>query len=177
MLILRAAVAMFVVLGSSSIPPVVAADRDPIPADFSLRAEYYPVTPSAASLDAPLAPRWHPWTLTLTADGRARQESNRTVPGKKSVIRRSSRVSPGDLQRLVMEVRRSNFHLLAPEYAFEVTPQATLVLRITLERRSHDVTVYGPDRVKDQPEVAAFLRVWNQTLRVVPPLNPGQRPE
>jgi len=46
-----------------------------------------------------------------------------------------------------------------------------------MDARDHEVTVYGPDRLKGDPEVAAFLRVWNQTLRLVPPPNPGQRPE
>jgi hypothetical protein len=58
-----------------------------------------------------------------------------------------------------------------------VTPHPILVLRVTMEGRSHEVTVYAPDRVKGEPEVMAFLRVWNQTLRLVPSLNPGQRPE
>jgi hypothetical protein len=174
MSMLIAALAVLLVLGAWSVSPAIAADHDAIPHDFRLRAEYYPALPH---LDTARAPRWYPWTLTLTADGRAHQESNRTVPGKRAIVRRSVRVAPGDLQRLVAEIRRSSFYFLAPDYAFEVTHHPTLVLRITMERRSHEVTVYAPDRVRDQPEVAAFLRVWNQTLRVVPPLNPGQRPD
>ena len=171
---LRIAVAVCVMLASASLSTAVAGERDAIPPDFSLRAEYYPPLPHS---DIPGVKRWHPWTMSLTADGRAEQESSRTVPGKRKIVRKRVRVSPRDVQRLVAEVRRSNFYLLAPEYAFEVSPHATLVLRIAMEGRSHEVTVYAPDRVRDEPEVAAFLRVWNQTLRVVPPLNPGQRPE
>ncbi|HEV8584248.1 MAG TPA: hypothetical protein VGT02_04680 [Methylomirabilota bacterium] len=174
---LCAAVAMAAVLVGSSAP--LAAERAAVPPDFSLRAEYYPPIPNAPSwapgAEPPGLKRWHPWTLTLGADGRAEQESNRTVPGKKKIVRKSVRVSSRDLQRLVTEVRRANFYLLAPEYAFEVTHHPTLVLRIAMEGRSHEVTIYGPDRLRGQPEVAAFLRVWNETLRIVPALNPGQR--
>ena len=82
-----------------------------------------------------------------------------------------------ELEQLVAVVRAANFYSLAPEYTFEVSPAAALVLRITMDERSHEVTVYGPDKRTSGPEVAAFLRVWNQTLRVVPPPNPGQGPE
>ncbi len=174
---LVAAVALLVMLGSSSLSPVMAAGRDAIPPDLALRAQYYPALPGAPSFEIPGGRRWHPWTMTLTADGRAHQESDRTVPGKRKIIRKSVRVARQDVEALVAEVRRANFFFLAPEYAFAVTHHPTLVLRITMEGRSHEVTVYAPDRVKDEAEVAAFLRVWNQTLRLVPPLNPGQRPE
>jgi hypothetical protein len=177
MLALVAAVALLVVLGSSSLSPVMAADRDAIPPDFALRAQYYPALPSAPGFDIPGGRRWHPWTMTLTADGRAHQESDRTVPGKRRIIRKSVRVAPRNVEGLVAEVRRANFFVLVPEYAFAVTPHPILVLRVTMEGRSHEVTVYAPDRVKGEPEVTAFLRVWNQTLRLVPSLNPGQRPE
>ena len=174
---LVAAVAMLVMLGSSGVSPVMAAGGEAIPPDFALRAQYYPALPNAPSFEIPGGRRWYPWTMTLGADGRAELESDRTVPGKRRVIRKSVRVAPRNVMGLVAEVRRANFFVLGPEYAFAVTHHPILVLRVTLEGRSHEVTVYAPDRVKDEPEVAAFLRVWNQTLRLVPPLNPGQRPE
>ena len=174
---LVAAVALLVMLGSSSLSPVMAAGRDAIPPDLALRAQYYPALPGSPSFDIPGGRRWHPWTMTLTADGRAHQESDRTVPGKRRIIRKSVRVASRSVEGLVAEVRRANFFFLMPEYAFAVTDHPVLVLRITMDGRSHEVTVYAPDRVKDEREVTAFLRVWNQTLRLVPPLNPGQRPE
>jgi len=42
--------------------------------------------------------------------------------------------------------------------------------------RSHEVTVYAPDRLRHDPEVAAFLRIWNELVTWCPP-NPGQRTE
>jgi len=46
-----------------------------------------------------------------------------------------------------------------------------------MDERSHEVTVYGPERLKQDPEVAAFLRIWNELVTLVPPPNPGQRTE
>jgi hypothetical protein len=174
---LVAAVAMLVMLGSSGLSPVMATGGEAIPPDFALRAQYYPALPSAPSFEIPGGRRWYPWTMTLGADGRAELESDRTVPGKRRIIRKSGRVPRHNVGALVAAIRRANFFVLAPEYAFAVSHHPTLVLRITMESRSHEVTVYAPERVRDEPEVAAFLRVWNQTLRLVPPLNPGQRPE
>jgi len=37
--------------------------------------------------------------------------------------------------------------------------------------------VYAPDKLKHDPEVAAFLRIWNDLVTLVPPPNPGQGTE
>jgi hypothetical protein len=154
-----------------------ARGGEPIPRDFRLTAEYYPPLP-AAGVDGRTAREWHRWTLTVTAAGRAVQETQRSPRGSvKGLHTKSVRLGRRDVARLVATVRASNFHGLAAEYAFEISPGPALVLRIAMEDRYHEVTVYGPDRVKDDPGVAAFLRVWNQTLRLMPPPNPGQRPE
>ena len=106
------------------------------------------------------------------------QEVQRSARGSSTGIRsRSIKVPRRELEQLVAVVRASNFYFLAPDYAFEVSPAPARVLRITMDERSHEVTVYGPDKRAGDPEVAAFLRVWNQTLRLMPPPNPGQGPE
>ena len=87
------------------------------------------------------------------------------------------RLTRRDLERLVTTVRASNFYFMAADYAFEVSPASALVLRITMDDRSHEVTVYAPDRLRHDPEVAAFLRIWNELVTLVPPPNPGQRTE
>lgn len=157
--------------------PSAVIGADAIPRDFRLTAEYYPALP-AFGTDGSTPREWHRWTLTIAADGKAVQEVQRSARGSPKGIRtRSVKVSRRELEQLVAVVRASNFYVLAPEYAFEVSPAAALVLRITMDARYHEVTVYGPDTRTGDPEVAAFLRVWNQTLRVVPPPNPGQGPE
>jgi hypothetical protein len=171
----RAVLALGASLALLSASAVMGADA--IPRDFRLTAEYYPALP-AFGADGSAPREWHRWTLTVGADGKAVQEVQRSGRGSPKGIRtRSVKVPRRELEQLVAVVRASNFHFLAPEYAFEVSPAAALVLRITLDERYHEVTVYGPDKRTGDPEVAAFLRVWNQTLRLVPPPNPGQGPE
>jgi hypothetical protein len=164
--------AIVVVLGAS---PGLGADA--VPRDFRLTAEYYPALPHLG-VETSDARESYRWTLTIDAAGRAVQETQQSARGSTKGIRtRSVRVARRELEQLVAAVRASNFHFLAPEYAFAVSSASALVLRIALDERYHEVTVYGPDRLKDDPEVAAFLRVWNQTLRLVPPPNRGQGPE
>ena len=153
------------------------AAAETIPRDFRLTAEYYPALPTLAADGRP-AREWHRWTLTVTAGGRAVQETQRSPHGSvKGLHTKTVKLARRDVARLVAMVRAANFYKLAADYAFEVSAAPALVLRIAMEERYHEVTVYGPNRQKDDPEVAAFLRVWNQTLRLVPPPNPGQRPE
>ena len=150
---------------------------DAIPRDFRLTAEYYPALPNLG-VDGPGLPHWNRWMLTGTADGKARQETQRSPRGSpKGISKRSVRLTRRDLERLVTTVRASNFYFMAADYAFEVSPASALVLRITMDERSHEVTVYGPERLKQDPEVAAFLRIWNELVTLVPPPNPGQRTE
>ena len=175
MLTRRAVLALCAGLVSLGATAAVAADA--IPPDFTLTAEYYPALPVFGA-DGAASREWHRWTLTVTAAGRAVQEVQRSARGSPTGIRtRSVKVSRRELEELVAVVRASNFQFLAPEYAFEVSPAAALVLRITIDARQHDVTVYAPDKRAGDSEVAAFLRVWNQALRLVPPPNPGQGPE
>jgi len=76
--------------------------------------------------------------------------------------------------QLVKAVQDSRFYLLEERYSYEVTDNPTLILRVTMNRRSHEVMEYAPDHLKQSEEVAAFLKVWNQVLRYVPSPNPGQ---
>ena len=169
----------FVVISATLILACAAPARgsEAIPRDFRLTAEYYPPLPTAG-VDGRAPREWYRWTLTVNARGRAVQETQRSPRGSvKGLHTKSVKLGRRDVARLVATVRASNFHALAAEYAFEVSPAAALVLRIAMEDRYHEVTVYGPDKAKDDPQVAAFLRVWNHTLRQMPPPNPGQRPE
>jgi hypothetical protein len=175
MLMIRAVAAICVILVSLSVPSAPAAG-DAIPRDFRLTAEYYPPLPDFGSDGS--GSSWHRWMLTVTANGTALQETQRSPRGStKGISRRSVRLAPSDLARLVATARASNFHLLAADYAFQVSPSAALVLRITMDGRSHEVTVYAPDTLRRDAEVAAFLRIWNEVVTLVPPPNRGQRTE
>jgi hypothetical protein len=166
----RMRIAHVAIIALLALVPAVAAAGTAIPPDFSLRAEYYPPLGDA---DRPPSRGAYPWTMVLNADGRAYQESNRTVPSRRTIVQRSVTVSRQGLQALVADVRRANFQALAPEYGFEIAPHAVLVLRITLDGHTHDVTVYGPERLKDDAGVATFMRVWARTVALAPP-PPGE---
>src|SRR5438094_13927 len=162
---------------ASSTPSSGLRADDAVPRDFRLTAEYYPALPHLG-VDISGLPQWSRWTLTVTADGKALQETQRSPRGSpKGITRRSVRLTRRDLERLVTIVRASNFYLMAPDYAFEVSHASALVLRISLDARYHEVTVYAPDKLKHDPEVAAFLRIWNDLVTLVPPPNPGQGTE
>jgi hypothetical protein len=157
------------------VAPAAGAER--VPRDFTLIAEYYPALPDLER-DHWDRMSWHRWTLTVTADGKALQETQRSGRGSvKGLRQRFVRLRQRDVARLVTTIRTAGFERLGGDYAFAVSRAATLVLRVRMDGRSHEVMVYGPERVKGEPEVAAFLRVWNQTLRLVPPPNAGQGPE
>jgi len=176
MLTIRRLVAASVVLVLLSVSSGFGAG-EAIPRDFRLTAEYYPPLPPVGSEVTRLAP-WHRWTLTVTAQGKALQATQRSPRGSTTgITTRSVRLTRRDLERLVTTVRVSNFYFMAADYAFEVSPASALVLRITMDDRSHEVTVYAPDRLRHDPEVAAFLRIWNELVTLVPPPNPGQRTE
>jgi len=176
MLTIRRLVAASVVLVLLSVSSGFGAG-EAIPRDFRLTAEYYPPLPPVGSEVPRLAP-WHRWTLTVTAQGKALQATQRSPRGSaQGITTRSVRLTRRDLERLVTTVRASNFYFMAADYAFEVSPASALVLRITMDDRSHEVTVYAPDRLRHDPEVAAFLRIWNELVTLVPPPNPGQRTE
>src|SRR3989449_9752563 len=126
---------MLAVLSASS---GLRAD-DAVRRDLSRTAEYSPALPHLG-VDTSGRPQWNRWTLTVTADGKALQETQRSPRGSpKGITRRSVRLTRRDLERLVTIVRASNFYFMAPDYAFEVSHASALVLRISPDPRYHEV--------------------------------------
>jgi hypothetical protein len=171
---------MFLALGCLSSSTGIAAEGDKIPSDFRLAAEFYPsyVPRRAEGYPAPTPWKpWYPWTVTITANGRALQETDVSVDDENKLIRKSFRLTRQDLAQLVRAVQDSRFYFLATEYRDNVTDNPTLILRVTMNRRSHEVLLYAPGRLKQREEVAAFLSVWNEVIKFVPPPNPAQGAE
>jgi hypothetical protein len=154
---------------------IASAEGDKIPNDFRLAAEYYP-PPFPRYLPVPWKP-WYPWTVTITANGRAVQETDLSLGDEKRIAKKSFRLTRQDLTQLVRVVQKSGFSLLGANYSDEVTDNDTLILRITMNRNYHEVMVYAPARLKQKEEVAAFLSLWNEVLKHVPPPNLGQGAE
>lgn len=166
-----------VILGCLGFARGAAANKDEIPNDFKLTAEYYvPYEPIPENYPSPLK-RWYPWRVTITADGKAAQETDMSVGTKKHIMKKVFVLTQQELKRLIDDIQSAKFYLLAEKYSYEVTDNPTLVLRLTMDRKFHEVTVYAPDKVKGREEVAAFLKIWNRVVTYVPPPNPGQSAE
>jgi hypothetical protein len=122
---------MFLALGCLSSSTGIAAEGDKIPSDFRLAAEFYPsyVPRRAEGYPAPTPWKpWYPWTVTITANGRALQETDVSVDDENKLIRKSFRLTRQDLAQLVRAVQDSRFYLLATEYRDNVTDNPTLIL-------------------------------------------------
>src|SRR2546426_9465680 len=130
-LTIRGVVATSVMLAVLSASSGLRAD-DAVPRDFRLTAEYYPALPHLG-VDISGLPPGNRWTLTVTADGKALQETQRSPrESPKGITRRSVRLTRRDLARLVTAVRPSTLNFVAPDDAVEVSHASALVLRHSL---------------------------------------------
>lgn len=136
-----------------------------VPADFRLVAEYYP--PSD-----PIQPQ-RPWTTTITAEGHLTQNTDVSVGAEEKTVTRTIALPPSAVIEIVDTLREARFELLAPKYSYEVTDNPTLLLRVRMDKRFHEVQVYAPAHLQNKEEVAAFLRIWKAVLRYVPSRNAG----
>jgi hypothetical protein len=141
-----------------------------VPTDFKLVAVYLPGFSD-----------WKGWKSTITADGKVVQEIH---PGARQTENRPQReetknfaLTDEDLKELVATVRESRFFALEKKHSVDVTDSSTLVLRVTMNGKSHEVEVYAARLLKDKPEVKRFLRIWNEVLTKVPSPNLEQKPE
>jgi hypothetical protein len=137
------------------------AEKQPVPSDFKIVAEYGAGYSVRAS-----------WKCTIAADGKVTQEIYDLDNTKKE-----SRLTEADLGALLKKIQEADFFSLKNKYDFSVEDNPTLVLNITLNGKSHEVVVYAPDHQKKNKEVRRFLRLWSQILRKVPSPNAEQKLE
>src|SRR5256712_5102915 len=110
-LTIRGVVATSVMLAVLSASSGLRAD-DAVPRDFRLTAEYYPAL-SHLGVDISGLPQWNRWTLPVTADGQALQETQRRPHGSpERITRRSVRLTRRDLERLGPLVRAFDFYFM-----------------------------------------------------------------
>ena len=140
------------------------AETNSVPSDFRLYAHYYPGYSN-----------WEPWALTITPDGKAVQETYSFPDGKEQTNSVSFKLTKEDLQELVTKVHEARFFKLAKDYSYEVTDNDTLVLRVTMNKKSHEVSVYASLHLRDNDEVRRFLKIWNLVLKKVPSPNVKQK--
>jgi hypothetical protein len=145
-----------------------SADPPAIPADFKVVARYQPGLSS-----------WHGWQDSIMADGKAAQV---TTPGRNTggkPTEKELNLSKDEIASLLAKVKESGFYGLREQYRASVTDLPTLILEVTLDKKTQKVEVYGrrmSDK-DDQEAVERFLQVWSEVLRKVPSPNPAQKPE
>jgi hypothetical protein len=132
--------------------------QDAIPPDLRIVAEYGPGLAD-----------WKWWDTTVEPNGRATQEAS--GGGTRSMM-----LSPESMRRLVRAIDKEKFFDIEEEHDGGVEDHESLVLSVTMRKKTRKVMVYAPDRLRTKPEVARFLRVWYAVLEAVPSPNPDQRP-
>jgi len=143
-----------------------AAESERIPGDFKLYAEFFPGFSD-----------WKAWKVTVTADGKVLQQTTAAWGGDGTVSEKTIRLTEMEVEELLASVRDSKFFKLNKRYAYAVTDESTLTLRVTMNGNLQEVQVYAPSHLKDNEEVKRFLKVWNEILRKVPAPNAQQKPE
>jgi hypothetical protein len=136
-------------------------EKEPIPGDLRIVAQYY----------AGYSP-WKSWRYTITKDGKVAQEIFDVED-----TRRESKLTEDDLRDLLSKIGEADFFALKEKYEYSVTDNPTLVLKVTRDKKTHEVAVYAPDHLAKDPEVRRFFKIWDEVLRKVPSPNPDQKPE
>src|SRR5262249_27249677 len=106
------------------------AEETNVPSDFKVVAEY------GAGYST-----WKSWKATIGNDGKVAQEIYTFSKGEK-VERKNYALSNKDLVTLWTKINESSFPSLHEEYSYLVTDDATLILTITMNGKTHSVSVY-----------------------------------
>jgi hypothetical protein len=146
-----------------------AADPPAVPDDFKLMARF-----------APGYSNWLSWRYTITADGKVAQVIGPGGRGGGERTEKEDKITKEDVVAIVAKVKDADFFKLKEQYKGKATDQATLVLEVTQDKKTHQVLLYGPRFLRekeDQDAADRFLAVWAEVLRKVPAPNPDQKPE
>ncbi|MGP0069237.1 MAG: hypothetical protein ACLQGP_37260 [Isosphaeraceae bacterium] len=112
---------------------------------------------------------WKPWKHTITADGKVVREFANEE--------RESQLTRADLKDLLDKNEEADFFALKERYDSRVIDSSTLVLKITRNKKTHEVEVDAPAFQKKDEDVRKFLKIWTEILRKVPAPNAEQKPE
>jgi hypothetical protein len=147
---------------------VFVEDKPVVPGDFKLVARYRPGFSDS-----------RPWEYTITADGKVVQEIGRGGNGTEKP-QKQNKLSQEDLGALVTTIKKADFFKLKEHYRGEVTDLPTLILEITMDKKTLHVLVYGYQFLKEKDDQLAadrFLSVWSEVIRKIPSPNPEQTPD
>jgi Domain of unknown function (DUF6438) len=154
----------------ASVFAVASATGSPgAPDDFKIVARY-----------GPGFSNWLRWQYTITADGKVAQDIGPGGRGGGERSEKQTTLSKDDIEALFAKVKGAEFFNLKEQYKGKVTDHPTLALEVTMDKKTHQVLVYGYQHLKekeDQNAVDRFLGVWSEVIRKVPAPNPDQTPE
>jgi hypothetical protein len=153
----------------SLVPAASAADPPEVPEDFRIVARY-----------GPGYSNWLQWEYMITADGKVTQDIGPGGRGGGERSTKETKLSKDDIGALYSKVKEADFFKLNEQYKAKVTDQATLVLEVTVDKKTHNVLVYGYRHLRekeDQDAADRFLSVWVDVLKKVPAPNADQKPE
>jgi hypothetical protein len=154
--------ASFVAVASAGGSPVV-------PDDFKIVARY-----------GPGYSNWLRWQYTIGADGKVVQDIGPGGRGGGERSQKQAKLSKDAVGALFARVMEADFFKLKGQYKAKVTDNPTLVLEVTVNKKTHRVLVYGYRHLRekeDQDAVDRFLGVWCEVLRKVPAPNRDQKPD
>ncbi len=137
-------------------------DDGPVPEDLKISARY------GAGLSD-----WKSWTVTIGQDGRTQQEVHYRAGRMKTFL---SKLTERDLRELWGKIEAARFFDLEPRYTHPVTDCPTMILKVTANKKTYEVSVYAAQFVEDKAAVKRFQSVWSEVLRKVPSPNPDQKP-
>jgi Domain of unknown function (DUF6438) len=153
-----------------SLTVAAAADDPPaVPADFQIVATY-----------GPGYSNWLSWKYSITADGKVVQDIGKGGRGGGEPSQKETTLKKEEVAALFAKVKEAEFFKLNEQYKGKVTDQATLILEITADKKTHKVLLYGQRFLKEKEEQDAadrFLSVWSEVLKKVPAPNADQKPD
>ena len=154
----------FFACGISDSRTAITTQRKP-PPDLTIAAEYWPGSAQYKS-----------WKTTITPKGITNQEWYSFYGKSKKTGAKSYKLSQQDLMDLFVKVAESDFFKLRSKYDYIITDNPTLILKITMNGKVHEVMIYAPSHQRHKSAVQRFLIVWDEVLRKVPSPNESQLP-
>ncbi len=110
-----------------------------------------------------------PWKCTITADGKVVREF---VADEE----KESQLTRADLKDLLDKIEEADFFTLKKRYNSLWIDSSTIVLKITRNKKTHEVEVHAPGLQKKDEDVRRFLKIWAEILRKVPAPDAEQKP-
>jgi hypothetical protein len=148
----------FAVFGTLAI-----ADGASVPADFQLRAKFFPGgswTPGD----------WNPWHLTINADGSGFQETSVITENRRTL--KKTQLSKSAVLQIVTAFRNANFFSLPEKVSQPIAEhQMGISVKLTLDGHTRMVIFSVPATIRDRNAAKRFWQAWSVVAQQVPSPN------